>query len=836
MVLDAADQALREAGYDRQTFDRRRTGVIVGTQYAGDFDVRLQLALRLPHTQALLRELLAERGVLPGRAAEIIHAFDEAWHARWPVLLDNSGSYSASSLAVRIAKTWDLMGGAAAVDSGTTSALAALGAAVDRLLSADCDLMICAAAQRNLNAVGAADVRRTMPPGRSAAPSQPFDRNGTGYQVAEGAGVLLLKRLSNARRDGDPIQAVWRGVTAAHDESGDALGPAIDRCCQRAGVHARDLALLVCDACGAAEIDQRLFSTIGDWAIGDWAIGDWAIGDRSASGHRTAPLPLRSVVGQFGHMGGASGMASLLAAILALREGCVPGAADLKTPFVAASRRHSVVECCGPQSPLDAGPDGRPAIAAVVSHGNGLAYCALIEQAPQGKRLNPLAESPAVADRRPLDVPELPTADSAPQIDSASVAANLIRELADLTGYPPEVLALDADLQSDLDIQAEETAGVIGQLQQHFGQPAQRPPQGLRTMRQVAQFLQGNAAVAQTNGDAKPGIENGVARRAKLEVVDAPWPAGPLERFQASGAVLLLGNNPAAELLRERLEAGGATVYHLSSGSGAEAVLAMVDQLPAKPALRHVFILTALDPGGENLLDPEMWQIRRALGVELPSLVLQKWGTRLTKDRVEGRVTIAAATSLGGDFGVAETVVAPEGGWIAGLLKSVHVELTRHGRPATVKVCDFAQPTRPVLWSMVCSANWPASSPRWKLRSRPADAGCCASSNGKSNRWRAIRSSAATPGLSRGARGITAEVALALGRQFGLNLHLLGRSRPQRERRMAQQLARGTQENQASHRPASHRRAQVAGKGVGSRQERHRDPQESRGCGSTDCK
>src|SRR5262249_41881918 len=131
MVLDAADQALHDAGCDRREFDRSRTGVVVGTEFTGEFTRQLNVALRLPLTQRLLSELLIRSGISADRAAGIVKSFANAWHARWPVLQDNTGSFSASSLAVRIAKTWNLMGGAAALDSGSTSGMSALAAAVD---------------------------------------------------------------------------------------------------------------------------------------------------------------------------------------------------------------------------------------------------------------------------------------------------------------------------------------------------------------------------------------------------------------------------------------------------------------------------------------------------------------------------------------------------------------------------------------------------------------------------------------------------------------------------------------------------------------------------------
>ena len=49
--LEAADQALQDAGYDEKPFDRTRVGVVVGTEFGGDFAFQLQMALRLPEME-----------------------------------------------------------------------------------------------------------------------------------------------------------------------------------------------------------------------------------------------------------------------------------------------------------------------------------------------------------------------------------------------------------------------------------------------------------------------------------------------------------------------------------------------------------------------------------------------------------------------------------------------------------------------------------------------------------------------------------------------------------------------------------------------------------------
>ena len=69
MLLDATEQALQDAGYDRRPFDRRRVGVVVGAMFGDEFSQQLNMALRLPQFQQTLRALLIDRGFPAGDIA-----------------------------------------------------------------------------------------------------------------------------------------------------------------------------------------------------------------------------------------------------------------------------------------------------------------------------------------------------------------------------------------------------------------------------------------------------------------------------------------------------------------------------------------------------------------------------------------------------------------------------------------------------------------------------------------------------------------------------------------------------------------------------------------------
>lgn len=148
MLLDAVDQAIAHAGYREKPFDRKRTGVAVGTIFDGEFQAQLQMGLCLPKFIDTLKRILTLQGGSTPHLDEIAQKYTQLLLKRMPALLDETGSFTSSTLASRITKTFDLMGGATAIDAGGASGLLALQACGDALAVGRNDVMICAAGQR----------------------------------------------------------------------------------------------------------------------------------------------------------------------------------------------------------------------------------------------------------------------------------------------------------------------------------------------------------------------------------------------------------------------------------------------------------------------------------------------------------------------------------------------------------------------------------------------------------------------------------------------------------------------------------------------------------------
>ncbi|MDB5348565.1 MAG: beta keto-acyl synthase [Schlesneria sp.] len=231
MLLDATTQALAEARYDRRPYDSKRTAVVIGSAFGGEFPNQLAVGLRLPEFRRSLLLALTEHGLTSGAIVELLDRFEEVLLEKRPALLDETGSFTSSTLASRIAKTFNFMGGALAIDAADCSSLASLDVARNLLLSGACSLVVCGTGDRRLDLVGfealASQDRLPVFPG--ATP----DMIGRCFP-GEGAAVVLLKRLSDARRDGDTIRAIIRTIGSASHPGN--LSTAVESAIRRAAL------------------------------------------------------------------------------------------------------------------------------------------------------------------------------------------------------------------------------------------------------------------------------------------------------------------------------------------------------------------------------------------------------------------------------------------------------------------------------------------------------------------------------------------------------------------------------------------------------------------------
>ncbi|AGC46261.1 polyketide synthase [Myxococcus stipitatus DSM 14675] len=287
-----------------------------------------------------------------------------------------SGSGSVHSIAAgRIAYALGLEGPAVAVDTACSSSLVAAHLACQSLREGECDVALVGGASLLLSprmSVYFSKLRVLSTDGACRA----FDSAASGYVRGEGAGVVVLKRLSDALAEGAPILGVLRGSAVSQGGRSNGLtapsGPSQERVIQRALRQG-----------GVAPLDVGYVEAHGTGtSLGD-SIEVEALTSVLAPGRpRSSPLRIGSVKTNLGHLEGAAGIASLLKVLLALRHRELPRSLHFETPSPYIPWAELPIEVVTEHQAWPA-PEGGSRVAGVSSFGfSGTNAHLVVEEAP----------------------------------------------------------------------------------------------------------------------------------------------------------------------------------------------------------------------------------------------------------------------------------------------------------------------------------------------------------------------------------------------------------------------------------------------------------------------
>ncbi|WP_208720383.1 type I polyketide synthase [Streptomyces malaysiensis] len=448
-LLRNGESAITRIPADRYADELRDAGIRFGgfVETAAEFDpeffgISPREALAMDPQQRLALELcweaLENAGLLPAhlegsRTGVFIGAIADDYatlvHRRDPAAITQHTltGLNRGIIANRVSYALGLRGPSVAVDTGQSSSLAAVHLACESLRRGETETAVAGGVQLNLapdSFIAASRFGALSPDGRSYT----FDARANGYVRGEGGGLVVLKRLQDALRDGDPVLCVIRGSEANNDGGGDSLTtPAahgqeamLRAAYERAGVDPAKVQYVELHGTG---------TKVGDPVEAE-ALGA-VLGARRAD---DAPLRVGSVKTNVGHLEGAAGITGLIKTVLSLAHRELFPTLNHETPNPAIP-----LDTLGltVQTSLDtwATEADTPRLAGVSSFGMG------------GTNVHMVLEQAPAEDLTPALTPERPTAtDAVPWVLSARGEGALRAQAERLRSFVaerPELGAVD---------------------------------------------------------------------------------------------------------------------------------------------------------------------------------------------------------------------------------------------------------------------------------------------------------------------------------------------------------------------------------------------------------
>ena len=323
LALIAARDAFEDAGYGKESAKftsllKEKTGVILGVGGGQKLITPLTSRLQTP----IWEKALKSSGIRDADIPHIIEKMKKAyigWNENsFPGMLGNV-------ISGRITNRFDLGGINSVVDAACAASLSAIKMAVSELIEGRCDMMLTGGVDTDNSPFMYMSFSKT-PAFSQKGSIRPFDTDSDGMLIGEGVGMLVLKRLEDAERDGDRIYGLLTGVGSSSDgryksvyaprPHGQAL--AMQRAYDEAGYDASTVKLIEGHGTATGAGDAAEFESMSMvFGKNDPTLNHIAIG---------------SIKSQIGHTKSAAGAAGMIKTALALYHKVLPGTINVTKP------------------------------------------------------------------------------------------------------------------------------------------------------------------------------------------------------------------------------------------------------------------------------------------------------------------------------------------------------------------------------------------------------------------------------------------------------------------------------------------------------------------------
>lgn len=354
LSLELGWEALEHAGIAADTLAGESVGVFLGIS-------------SIDHWQQVL-----------GRSPETIDAY---------LATGNTHSVAAGRLSYLLG----VSGPSLAIDTACSSSLVAVHLACQSLRQQECDIALAGGVNRIITpsaSINFSKAKMLAADGRCRT----FDQAASGFGRAEGGGMVVLKRLSDAVEAGDRIEAVILGSATNHNgrtngltaPSTHAQQAVIRQALQASNVAASDVSYVETHGTGTALGDPIEVSALGE-----------------VFGQTERPLVLGAVKTNIGHTEAASGIAGLIKATLAIQHQQIPANLHLKTPNPDINWESLPFELPESMRPWT-NPDRKPLTAGVSAFGFSGTNAHLVLQAPPDDLASSHSSTPGTAQKHLL--------------------------------------------------------------------------------------------------------------------------------------------------------------------------------------------------------------------------------------------------------------------------------------------------------------------------------------------------------------------------------------------------------------------------------------------------